>query len=248
MNIKLRPEDKVRILNGHDLFKVMQRVLAREEKLDQDKEHFWIAGLDNINRLIFLELISLGNISSYPANPMDVFRVGVLKGAVRVAMVHNHPDGDIRMSAGDRDVTDRMIQVGLILNINVFDHVIISPDSYFSFNDIGLIDELAESTKWMPNAEQLNKIRKEYDELLEIGKQEAYVNGRTYGEERGLVIGYGDGKKEGIEIGFGDGFEKGKIEMAKQFLINGVDIELVVKSTGLSKTVVSKLLKEIKKR
>ena len=57
--------------------------------------------------------------------------VGVMKGAVKVIMAHNHPSGEVDPSNADKDLTDRLIQVGRILNIIVIEHMIISTDSYF---------------------------------------------------------------------------------------------------------------------
>jgi len=241
MNIKLRAEDKIRILNGDDLFRVMQRILAREEQLDLDKEHFWIAGLNNHNMLIFVELISLGNISSYPVNPMDAFRVGVLKGAVRVAMVHNHPSGNVNVSAADKEVTDRLIQVGLILNIEVFDHVIISLKSFFSFNDIGLMRELAKSIKWKLRDEQEEQLRIEYEELMGVAKRKAYEIGKDEGKEDGIEIGVKKGEKIGFKKGEKSGIEKEKIQIAKMSIKEGLPVEQIAKLTGLSKAEIGKL-------
>lgn len=44
-------------MNGEDVFAIMQKVLLRENKIDWDKEHFWIIGLDADNRILFIELI-----------------------------------------------------------------------------------------------------------------------------------------------------------------------------------------------
>ena len=47
------------------------------------------------------------------------------------------------------DLTDRLIQVGIILDIPVLDHLIISTNSYLSFLDLGIMDELLKSAKWV---------------------------------------------------------------------------------------------------
>jgi len=44
MNIKLTEQQKVKLLNSTDVYEVMQRILIRENKIDRDKEHFWIIG------------------------------------------------------------------------------------------------------------------------------------------------------------------------------------------------------------
>lgn len=43
MNIQLTDEEKIKVLNGDDLYGIMQKVLLREEKIDRNKEHFWIS-------------------------------------------------------------------------------------------------------------------------------------------------------------------------------------------------------------
>ena len=63
MTIKLTKKERIKILNGVDLFGIMQKILLREEKIDQNREHFWVVGLENNNRILFIELISLGTVS-----------------------------------------------------------------------------------------------------------------------------------------------------------------------------------------
>ncbi len=59
------------------------------------------------------------NLVMVNGEPMQVFRIGLLKGAAKIVMVHNHPGkdipfGDLKPSARDDDVTDRMIRVGTL--------------------------------------------------------------------------------------------------------------------------------------
>lgn len=149
MNIDLSNEEKIKVLNGDDLYGIMQRILLREDKIDQDREHFWIAGLANNNRILFIELISLGSVNATIAEPMDVFSFALQKRAVKIVLVHNHPSGELKPSAADLDMTDRLIQVGIIVNTKVYDHLIIAKRSYMSFRDTGLLDELKLSQKYV---------------------------------------------------------------------------------------------------
>lgn len=41
MDIQLSEEDRVKVLNGDDLYAIMQKVLLRENKIDRNREHFW---------------------------------------------------------------------------------------------------------------------------------------------------------------------------------------------------------------
>jgi len=248
MNIQLKPEDYMRVVGSDDLAEIIQNVYRREEKIDKGKEHFWVFGLNVKNMLLFLELVSLGSVTEATVSPMNVFQVALIKNAVKVVFAHNHPSTDLVPSDQDIDITDRLIQVGKILSIQVCDHIITSLDKFETFAGIGLLDKLMESTKWAPGHEQIEKIKEDLREAVTIAEKTSLEMGRQ--------VGIKIGKKEGIEIGFEDGKDEGivigkkeeKFEIAKEFLINGAEIDLVVKSTGLSKDVVSKLLKEITKK
>ena len=63
MTIKLTKKERIKVLNGSSLFGIMQKILLREEKIDQNREHFWVVGLENNNRILFIELISLGSVN-----------------------------------------------------------------------------------------------------------------------------------------------------------------------------------------
>ncbi len=48
MNIKLTKKQKIKILNSDDLFIIMRYILIREDKIDLNREHFWVVGLENV--------------------------------------------------------------------------------------------------------------------------------------------------------------------------------------------------------
>lgn len=161
MNIKLTDKEKIKVNDPDDLFAIMQRILLRDNKIDQDKEHFWIVGMNVAGLILYIELVSLGGIKSTVVEPMKVFRVAVMKNASRVIAVHNHPGGTMAASANDKELTDRLIQVGKILDIRLDDHLIISPTSYISFRALGLMDELEKSLKYVPTYQVVEQIREE---------------------------------------------------------------------------------------
>ncbi len=177
MDIKLTEAEKIKILNSDDLYNIMQQILLRENKIDQNREHFWVIGLENNNRILFIELISLGTVKQTLAEPMEVFSLALQKRAVKIILCHNHPSGELKPSDNDKDITDRLIQVGIIVDTKVLDHLIISEKSYLSFKDIGLFDELEKSTKYVPAYVLQQRIIKEAKELaeqkntIEIAKQ-----------------------------------------------------------------------------
>jgi DNA repair protein RadC len=171
MDIKLTEAEKIKILNSDDIFGIMQKILLREDKIDQNREHFWVIGLENNNRILFIELISLGTVNQSLAKPMEVFSLALQKRAVKIILCHNHPSGELKPSEADKDVSDRLIQVGIIVDTEVIDHLIISDKSYLSFADIGLLDQLKKSTKYVPTFTLIKAAKKEATELAKRGEK-----------------------------------------------------------------------------
>ncbi|MBL4650063.1 MAG: hypothetical protein JKY03_10055 [Aureispira sp.] len=167
MDIQLTETEKIKILNSDDIYGIMQKILLREQKIDQNREHFWVIGLESNNRILFIELVSLGTVNQALVKPMEVFSLALQKRAVKIIICHNHPSGGLKPSDADKDITDKLIQVGIIVNTPVLDHLIISTKSYLSFGDIGLFQELELSTKYVPPYKLAERIRKEAAEIAD---------------------------------------------------------------------------------
>ena len=166
----------------------MQKVLLREDKIDQDREHFWILGLANNNRLLFIELISLGTVNATIVATMEVFSLALQKRAVKIILCHNHPSGELKPSDKDKDLTDRLLQIGLIVNMPVLDHIIITDQSYLSFADIGLLAELKKSLKYVPSYEIAERMRAEAALIKEQRlEQERYEMAKGF-KEKGVAV------------------------------------------------------------
>ncbi len=143
----------------------MQQILMRENKFGRNQEHFWVIGLDNQNKILFIELVGLGAVNRVNANPPDVFRMGIYKLAVKMILVHNHPSGRLEASDADIDMTDRMIKVGNIVKIEVLDHLIISEIGFLSMIDKGIFDKLKKNGRY----QVIDRDLAEYKEMkLEI--------------------------------------------------------------------------------
>ena len=169
MNIKLTAKNQIKIENADDIYGVMQRILLREQKTDRGREHFWTISLDNAHKILNIELVSMGSFRATIVEPMEVFSIPLQKRAVKLVLVHNHPSGRLTPSTADKDITDHMIQVGRIMNVPVLDHLIITENSYYSFVNTGLLEELEKSLKYVPAFE----IKRRYEKAAqEKGEQE----------------------------------------------------------------------------
>lgn len=149
MNVKLTETQRKADLSSPDSVAViMQQILRRENRLGRSQEHFWVLGLNNTNKILFIELVALGRQNRVTANPPDVFRMAIYKLALKLVLVHNHPSGDLQPSSADKAFTDRIIKVGEIINVPVLDHLVISETGYSSFAELGIMDELKASDTW----------------------------------------------------------------------------------------------------
>lgn len=99
------------------------------------KEVFKALLLDCKGNIVSVENISVGDISSAPVNPREVFSVALRKNAFALILVHNHPSGDVTPSNADINITERLVEIGRLMGISVTDHIIIGKNSYYSFKE-----------------------------------------------------------------------------------------------------------------
>ena len=102
-------------------------------------EEFRLLTLDAQHRITRDLLVSRGTLTSTLVHPREVFRLAIAKTSAGMIVVHNHPSGDPTPSAEDRAVTRQLVEAGRLLDIPVYDHVIVGADRYFSFAEAGLL-------------------------------------------------------------------------------------------------------------
>ena len=103
------------------------------------KEYLKVLLLDTKNKVIEVETVSIGSLSSSIVHPREVFNTAIRKLAASIIVVHNHPSGDAKPSKEDISITKRLKESGEILGIKLLDHIIIGMNRYFSLKEEGLI-------------------------------------------------------------------------------------------------------------
>ena len=220
MKIRINIE-KITISHALDIYEIMQKVLKREHKVDQAKEHFWVLAMSGANKILNIELVALGANNRIISRPADILNIPLQKQAAGVILVHNHPSGSLEPSEADKDYTNLMIQACRMMKTPVLDHVIITEHSYFSFKHSGLLAELEENLKYVLPYE----LEKMFYEEMQAGIKEVEEKSKKEIEES-----LQRGRQEGEEKGMRKGLEK----TAKQMLSKGLDIKLICEMTGLS--------------
>ncbi|NEQ50323.1 MAG: DNA repair protein RadC [Leptolyngbya sp. SIO3F4] len=95
-------------------------------------EHFAVLCLDIKHRLKSTHIISKGTSDETLADPKEVFKKAIEKGANRLIIAHNHPSGDTNPSDADISLTKTLLDGGKILNIPILDHIIVSKGTFES--------------------------------------------------------------------------------------------------------------------
>ena len=122
----------------------MQKVLLRDGELNKRKEHFWVASFDKRNRLLIIELVSLGP-RSLNVHPNEVFGYALQKKAAKIVMVRSRPAGKTAKlfpTIGEVRFTDYMSSISDFLRVPIVDHLIINEENYYSFTDTGLFKRI----------------------------------------------------------------------------------------------------------
>ncbi len=126
-------KDDIKITNARDVVKIA------EELKNKKQEYFLTFTLDGANVLIHKRVIFIGTLNESLVHPREVFADAITDRAASVIFVHNHPSGNFEPSKEDIAITERLVKVGKIVGINVLDHIIISKNGYFSFNENDLL-------------------------------------------------------------------------------------------------------------
>lgn len=105
-----------------------------------DREHFVVVGLDTKNRPNVLHTVAVGSLNACVVHPREVFKVTLLHNCHSVIVGHNHPSGDPTPSIEDEAITQRLVEAGRILGIEVLDSLVIgSEERYVSLRERGVI-------------------------------------------------------------------------------------------------------------
>ncbi len=102
-------------------------------------EEFWVALVDNKNRLVGWEQVSKGTVDQAAVYPREVLALALTRKASGVILVHNHPGSDPKPSIQDVELTKRIKSAASEINLRVLDHIIVTESRFFSFQTEGIL-------------------------------------------------------------------------------------------------------------
>jgi DNA repair protein RadC len=127
---KHRQESVTMALN---MYIVLREILLAKNQFDRQKEHFWSVLLSTNKKIQYVDEVSIGSLNQTIANPREVFRLAIHKGADCLVIAHNHPSGNLKPSDADRKLVKKLSDAGKIIGIEVIDAFIITEKCYHSF-------------------------------------------------------------------------------------------------------------------
>jgi DNA repair protein RadC len=107
---------------------------------DLDRETFWVVMLDGKNRVIGVNLVSIGSLTAALVHPRELAKALIVSNSAAAIVVHQHPSGCAEPSAEDAALTRRLVEVGELIGVRLLDHVVLGDNgTYVSLADRGLL-------------------------------------------------------------------------------------------------------------
>lgn len=126
-------EEVEKITNSDDIYKKLRYMAQYEE------EHAAVILMNQAGKIIKVKELSHGSLTCTLVDVRIIAKEAILSNATSVALVHNHPSGNLQPSRDDDNLTRRVRDGLQTLQIRLIDHVIISNEGYFSYEDCGRI-------------------------------------------------------------------------------------------------------------
>lgn len=133
---KVKFKDMQKITSSKDCESVLRNIWSPQLEL---REEFYLLLLNRANKVIGWHCISQGGLDSTVADIRIIFSITLKCVATGIIVAHNHPSGNLKPSETDIALTQKIKEAGKLLDITLFDHIILSNEGYYSFADEGVL-------------------------------------------------------------------------------------------------------------
>lgn len=131
-------DPQFKMLNSSAKVSNLLREIWETNQLDV-RESFYLLCFSSGLDLVGYQKISEGGLDAVIVDIRLLFSIALLSRATSIVVAHNHPSGTLKPSEADKILTQRIVQAGELLSVNVNDHIILTNTSYYSFRDEGLL-------------------------------------------------------------------------------------------------------------
>jgi DNA repair protein RadC len=103
------------------------------------QEQFAVMYINHGNRVVGVYKLATGSMTRVVCGIRLVLAVALKTASTAIMLCHNHPSSNITPSVEDTTLTTQIKEAAKLMNITLLDHLIITPDNYYSFADDGLL-------------------------------------------------------------------------------------------------------------
>lgn len=100
---------------------------------DRKQEHFLCISINGANEVMNVRVVSIGLVNKSHVHPREVFADVISERASAVIVAHNHPQGDLKPSNEDIQITKQLKDAARVLGMSLLDHIIFNTKGYYSF-------------------------------------------------------------------------------------------------------------------
>ena len=130
-------KSRKKVVDSHSAYKVLRECFS-DDTIDY-RESFKVLYLNQNNHVLGWSTISEGGITKTMADVRLIMQGALLANATAMILAHNHPSGSIRPSREDDLLTRRIVEAAQLMDLRVADHIILTSEDYYSYDDEGRI-------------------------------------------------------------------------------------------------------------
>jgi DNA repair protein RadC len=130
---KIKKSELISIRSSYDAYQVFKNIF-NADTFDWVEECI-ILCLNRANKVVGFYKVSSGGTTGAIVDPKVVFTIALNCAASGIILAHNHPSGNLTPSVADKEITKKIKEAGKLLDINLLDHLILTDESFYSFQD-----------------------------------------------------------------------------------------------------------------
>lgn len=135
---KVKPSDRYIIRYSQDAYKLLMEQAFNDDTLEY-KEYFKLVLLNKANKVLGITTLSEGGMDGTIVDVRLILQTALLAHSSNIILAHNHPAGGLIPSSHDDIITKKIKEAAKLMDITLYDHLIVTRDNYYSYADEGRV-------------------------------------------------------------------------------------------------------------
>lgn len=132
--VTTRYREKVLVRNAAEAF-----LTFGSEITGKKQEHLLAIYVDTHRQVLAHKVLFIGTVDRSIVHAREIFKEAFLESASGIIIMHNHPSGIIMPSPADDELTSELFTVAKTFGIEIYDHIIVSENDFYSYIEEGRI-------------------------------------------------------------------------------------------------------------